>query len=100
MLRERNFKIQIAIGIGIMIAGIFFKLLPYEWIAILLCFGMVLSLEMLNSAIEKICNFICPDVNDSIKVIKDIAAGAVLIAAFISLLIGMLIFLPKICALF
>ena len=63
--------------------------------AVLLCIGGVLSAEMLNSALERLCHYIQPSFNLQIKLIKDMAAGAVLIICIISAIIGALIFLPK-----
>lgn len=100
ILHEENFKIQYVIAILMVIAGIFFKLNETEWILILICFAMVLSFEIINSAIEKLCNLVCPDFNLTIKKVKDMAASAVLLSAIISFIVGCIIFLPKIKILF
>ena len=96
ILHEKNFRIQYVIAILIVIAGIFFKLNATEWILILICFATVLSFEIINSAIEKLCDLVCPDFNLTIKKVKDMAASAVLLSAIISFIIGCIIFLPKI----
>ena len=57
---------------------------------------MVLSLEMINTAIERICNIVHKEPHPGIKIIKDLAAGAVLLAAFVAAICGTIIFLPKI----
>lgn len=93
---EKNFRIQFVIALIAIAGGIFLSINPYEWIGVLFCIALVLSLEMINSSIERICNFICPSTNVEIKKIKDMSAGAVLLAACISLIIGCIIFLPKI----
>jgi diacylglycerol kinase len=93
---EKNFRVQYVIAILIVIAGIFFKLNQTEWLVIFICFAMVLSFEIINSAIEKLCDLVCPDFNLTIKKVKDMAASAVLLSAIISFLIGCIIFLPKI----
>ena len=67
-----------------------------EWLSILLCIGMVLSLEMVNTALEILCNKISPEKHQKIKLVKDMAAGAVLVASVISFIAGCLIFIPKI----
>jgi diacylglycerol kinase len=82
------------------IAGFFFNLDQTEWILILICFAIVLSFEIINSAIEKLCDLVCPDFNLTIKKVKDMAASAVLLSAIISFIIGCIIFLPKIKMLF
>ena len=70
-----------------------------EWLVVVLCITVVLTLEMINTAIEKLCDVVQPDYHPQIKIIKDIAAGAVLIAALGSIIIGAIIFVPKIIAL-
>ena len=96
---ERNGKIQAAVGLFVILAGFYFRLSSIEWIFILLCIGAVLSLEMLNSALEHLCNLVHNDHHPAIKIIKDVSAGAVLFASVISAMIGLIIFLPKIAEL-
>ena len=67
-----------------------------EWIAIGFCIAFVIAMEMLNTAIEKLCDVVHQEVHPGIKKVKDIAAGAVLISAIFSLITGLIIFLPKI----
>jgi undecaprenol kinase len=100
ILHEKNFRIQYFIAILVLIAGIFFNLNQYEWIIIFLCFAVVLGFEIINSAIEKLCDLVCSDFNLTIKKVKDMAASAVLLSAIISFIIGCIIFLPKIKMLF
>lgn len=82
------------------IAGIFFSISATEWVIILLCFAVVLGFEIINSAIEKLCDLVQPDFNLVIKKVKDMSASAVLLSAIISFIIGCIIFLPKVVALF
>jgi len=70
-----------------------------EWIVVLLCICAVLGLEMINSALEHLCNLVQRDYHPLVKKIKDVSAGAVLIASIISVVIGFIIFIPKIFAL-
>ncbi|RYZ49663.1 MAG: diacylglycerol kinase family protein, partial [Sphingobacteriales bacterium] len=77
-------------------AGLLFRLTRIEWACILFCIAMVIAMEMMNSAIEKTCNYMTREISPQIKVIKDISAGAVLICAIVSAIIGMLIFIPYI----
>ena len=100
LLHEKNFRIQYLIGLLIIIAGLFFSLNETEWMIIFLCFAIVLSFEIINSAIEKLCDLVCPQFNLTIKKVKDMSAAAVLLAAIISFVIGCIIFLPKIIHLF
>lgn len=97
---ERNGKIQAGTAILVLIAGFYLKLSSTEWIIILVCIAAVIGLEMLNSAIEQLCNLVHKEYHPSIKIIKDMAAGAVLFAAVISATAGLIIFLPKIIMLF
>lgn len=93
---DRNGRIEISATVLVTAAAITLHASVIEWLAILLCIGAVLGLEMLNSAIEKLCDVVHKDYHPSIKVIKDVAAGAVLLACIISVVIGCIIFLPKI----
>tara|TARA_R100000750_G_scaffold62784_1_gene58045 strand:- start:58799 stop:59047 length:249 start_codon:yes stop_codon:yes gene_type:complete len=77
-------------------AGLYFKLSTTEWLAIIIVIGLVLLTELLNTAIENIADFISPERHEKIKMTKDIAAAAVLISAIVALVVGMLIFVPKV----
>ena len=96
ILHEKNFQVQFVISIFVIAAGIFFSITKAEWLVILICFSVVLSLEIINSAIEKLCDLVCPEFNLTIKKVKDMSASAVLFSAIISFIIGCFIFLPKI----
>lgn len=93
---ERNARIQSAIAGLAVTAGFIFKISNTEWCHILLCMGLVLSLEMVNTSIERICLLLSEGYHPVIKIIKDVAAGAVLIAAIVSAIVGIIIFLPHI----
>lgn len=93
---EPNFKIHIVATIMVITAGLYFKLSTTEWLAIIIVIGLVLLTELLNTAIENIADFISPERHEKIKMIKDIAAAAVLISAIVALVVGLLIFVPKI----
>ena len=92
---EQNFKLQVAAGIIAIALAFFLQCSPVEWMIILLCTALVLCLEMLNSAIEKFCDMTQKDFHQQIKIIKDVAAGAVLIASVVAAVCGAVIFLPK-----
>src|SRR4051794_4797901 len=98
-LRERNGKIQLLISCITVAAAFAFKISAMEWIMILLCIGLVLALEMINSAIEKICDLIHKDFHPVIKIVKDVSAAGVLWVSIVSATIGCIIFIPKIIAL-
>lgn len=80
----------------VIIAGFLFKISATEWIFIVLCSMLVLMLEMVNTALEYLCDTITTEYNPIIKVVKDVTAGAVLISAVGSVVTGAIIFLPKI----
>jgi diacylglycerol kinase len=92
---EMNMKIHLAICIAVIICGFLFHITIYEWLACLCCFGLVFSAEMFNTAVEQIVDMISPEKKVSAGRIKDIAAGAVLVAAIFSAVVGLLIFVPK-----
>jgi undecaprenol kinase/diacylglycerol kinase (ATP) len=70
-----------------------------EFIIVILCITVVLAAEMINTAVEQICNKITKERNADIKIIKDISAGAVLVAAISALVCGLIIFIPKLIVL-
>ena len=93
---EKNLQIHVIISILVIVAGIFLKISATEWLTVLLCIGLVISAELMNTAIEKLCDFVCQQKNTEIGHIKDISAAAVTVCAIISAVAGIIIFLPKI----
>lgn len=93
---EQNLKIHILIMILVIIAGFILKLSPMEWIICIILFGFVIALELINTAIELTVDLAMPEIHSKAKAAKDIAAAAVLISATCSVIIGLIIFLPKI----
>ena len=93
---ETNFKIHLLVAVIAVLFGIGFKISGTEWLAIIFCISLVVAMEMINTAIEKLCNVVHKDFSMCIKNVKDIAAGAVLVTALFTLLTGIIIFLPKI----
>jgi diacylglycerol kinase len=91
---ERNAVIHLFITLLVIVAGIFLDITKIEWVAILLCIGGVFVSEGINTAIEQLGNAITKSHNQSVKRAKDVAAGAVLIAAVISAITGIIIFTP------
>ena len=92
---QRNMQIHGVILVIALIGGFYFNINSAEWIAIIICSGMVLSAEIINTAIEEIVNFISPGMNPKAGLIKDLAAGAVLITAIAAIIVGLIIFVPK-----
>lgn len=94
--KEINAKIHLSCAILVVLAALFLKLNALEWAAILLSIGLVFATEIINSTIEHLADVISPEKKPAIKVVKDMAAAAVLISAIISLVIATLILLPKV----
>jgi len=93
---ERNFRIELVITALVILAGVFFKISHFEWIAISLVISMVLISETINSAIEALCDTVSQDFKINVKYPKDVSAGAVLVSALVSVITGLIIFLPYI----
>ncbi len=93
---EPNFRIHLLAIIVVIIMSCFFRISSTEWFFVIGCCTIVTSVEMLNTAMEKMCDLISKESHPLIKVAKDAGAGAVLICAAGSALIGVIIFLPKI----
>lgn len=93
---DPNGRLELYFAAIAIATGFMLRISNTEWMAVLLCIAMVISLEMINASIEKLCDMVEPDFHPGIKFIKDIAAGAVLVSAVVSLIIGIIIFLPKI----
>lgn len=93
---EASIKIQVFCAIAITLAGFYFDISKTEWLIQILCIGLVMSLEGMNTAIESIADFIHPERHEAIGKIKDIAAGGVFIAAICSAIVASVIYIPKI----
>lgn len=96
---ENSIKTQITISILMTIIGFIFQISTIEWALQIICIGAVLLAESLNTAVEKIADFIHPDFHKKIGVIKDVAAGAVAFAAIMAIIVACLIYIPKIIVL-
>ena len=92
---ERNVKFHLFAMIVVIVAGFLTGLSALEWCIVLLLIGGMLSLEMMNAAIERVVDLITMDKHPLAKHAKDLAAGAVLIYAIISAVIGLILFIPK-----
>ena len=97
---ERNARIEIFIAILVIAFAIWLKVSFIELAIFLLCIGAVLTAEAFNSTVERMADFQSKEIHPDIRNIKDIAAGAVLIAAIVSAMIGLLIFVPALLEMF
>ena len=92
---EHSVMVQFSILIALIVTGIFFEITSTEWMFQILALGLVLSIEGLNTAVEKIADFVHPNFHERIGFIKDIAAGAVFFAAMTAFSIILFIYVPK-----
>ena len=97
--REQNARIHLAATVVVFVAGFLVDLNRYEWIGICAAVGLVWGAEGLNAAVEKLVDFISPEKHPQAGLVKDIAAGAVLICAIIAAAIGLLVFIPHLIGL-
>ena len=96
---EHSVMVQLGIGILVSIIGLLVGLSATEWILQTLCIGLILTAEGLNTAIEKLCDFVNPGPDPKIGRVKDIAAGGVGFAAVAAIIVGLIIYIPKVLAL-
>lgn len=95
---SRNARIQFVIFSLVIAAGLVLELNRFEWLSLLIASTIVLALEAVNTSIELLADVYTLDFHPKIKQVKDIAAGAVLIASMFALIIGIIIFLPHLSA--
>ncbi len=93
--KDPAIRIQMILALLAMIAGFVLKLSIAEWIAVIICIGLVISTEILNTCVEKVCDLYSKEEDERIKVIKDLAAGAVLVSAICALITAMLILISR-----
>lgn len=96
---ERNFKIELCFGALVIILGFALSISPLEWLAVIICIGLVLGGEVFNSAVEAIVDLASPGYHELAGKAKDCAAGGVLLFSLGALAVGIVIFLPKLLAL-
>lgn len=97
---EASIKVQVFIGILMTAAGFFFEISGTEWTIQILAIALILGIEGMNTAIEKMADFVQPDHDPKIGFIKDISAGAVMMAAIAATIVGLIIYIPKIIDMF
>ena len=94
ILTEHSIMAQTSIALIMTAVGFYFNISKTEWLFQILSIGLVISIEGLNTAVEKICDFIHPNFHNKIGFIKDIAAGAVFFSALTAIIIGLIIYIP------
>lgn len=93
--KERNMKIHCTVTLLVVIMGFLFHISAIEWCICLTLFGLVMALELVNTAVEAVVDLVTKERKPLAKIAKDTAAGAVLIAAIMAAIAGLIIFLPK-----
>ena len=97
---QRNIIIQVIFGIIAIVLGFIFKISFFEWLMLSITIALVIFAEFINTAIETTVDLITEEYNEKAKIIKDVAAGAVLITALNSIVVGLIIFAARIINLF
>lgn len=92
---QLSFQIECFVAVAVILLGWYLDLSHAEWLWISLAVALVLVLELLNTAIEVLVDLVSPEQNPKAGAVKDIAAGAVLMAALFSIVVGLFIFVPK-----
>lgn len=93
---EPNMKIHVSVAILVVITAFLLKISMIEWIILILLIGLVLAAEVINTTIENLVDMYTKEYNEKAKVVKDTAAGTVLILAITAAIIGLMILVPKI----
>ncbi|MBZ9620483.1 diacylglycerol kinase [Psychroflexus lacisalsi] len=97
-LKEDSFKFQLLFSFIFILAGFYFKITDSEWFAQLGVMALVLSIEGINSAVEQLADYIQPNYDEKIGKIKDIAAGAVMVAGIFAFVVLLIIYIPYLLA--
>lgn len=93
---ERNFKTEIVLGIITLILGVILKVSITEWLILIITISLVLCFEIINTAIERGVDLVTKEYKELARIAKDVSAGAVLVMSMFSVVIGIIIFIPKI----
>lgn len=96
---ENNARFHLLASVIVLLLGFYFRISITEWAIILTQIGLIWSAEALNTAIEKLCDFVSPQHHETIGKVKDLAAGGVLIVSIVAAIVGLIVFLPKIWSL-
>ncbi|MDO5665613.1 MAG: diacylglycerol kinase family protein [Bacteroidia bacterium] len=91
-----NALIHLIMAVLSVLFGFIFSISATEWLAVIIVIGLVFTSEAINTSIETLADFVSKERNESIKKVKDLAAAGVLLAAIAALVVGIIVFLPKI----
>lgn len=96
---EANARIHLLATIVVIALGLFLGIDRYEWITVLIAIAMVIAAEIFNTAIEHLSDFVSPEKRAAIKKVKDLAAAGVLVTAIVAVVVGVIIFMPRLLTL-
>lgn len=97
---EQNLAVDVGIALLVIIFGFLFRINKFEWAILVLTIGLVISCELINTAIEAVVDLVTEEYHPLAKVAKDTSAAAVLVFALVAVVVGLIIFIPKIIGLF
>lgn len=97
---QRNLKIHLCFAVAACVLGFALRISEAGWLAVVVCIALVMALELVNTAVESVVDLVSPEWNLLAKRAKDCAAGAVYLAAFASVVVAAIVFLPRLAALF
>ena len=95
---EQNLAVDVGMAMIVVLAGFIFKISVIEWAILVLTIGLVIACELINTAIEATVDLVTEEYHPLAKVAKDTSAAAVFIFAIVAVVVGLIIFGPKICA--
>ena len=98
--QEHHARLHCLAALLVVAAGFLLRLSAMEWIAVMFAIGLVFSAETVNTALERLADVVQPERDERIRLVKDLAAAAVLISAITAAIIGLIVFVPKMIALF
>ena len=96
LYKERNMNIHLAMSVLVIVAGVIFKISYTEWLVCMVFIALVITTELINTAIEAVVDMITTKENNFAKVAKDTSAGAVLVVSLMAAFVGLIIFVPKV----
>jgi diacylglycerol kinase len=100
VLGEASFRVHVPVAVAVVVAGACFQVTPAEWLVLMLCITLVMACELVNSGMEQLAKAVTRERNAFVGAALDISAGGVLIAAMGAVVCGLIIFLPRLLALF
>ncbi len=98
LLTQPNVKVYLFFSLAAVAAGWILKITRQEWILLAITIGLVWAAEAFNTAVEELVDLVSPDQDPRAKIVKDVSAGAVLISALLSIVVGLLLFGPPLWA--